>query len=69
MADSDGHGRTPSQILASRIAQKLSSAGLIVEEHQNKIQKALASGALRDLDWRVEIERALDGEREGSDAG
>lgn len=51
---------TPSQILASRIIEKLVQEGLLTEEIAEKIQPNLADGTLREGDWRLQIELSAD---------
>ena len=50
----------PSEQLAARISRRLVKEGLIAADRQAKIAGALASGAVSQADWRVEVERAID---------
>lgn len=49
---------TPSQALATRIADRLVKEGLLTAEAAKKIHMNLAEGKLRPEDWRLPIELA-----------
>lgn len=49
---------TPSQALATEIAERLVREGLITADAAKKLQPKLADGKLRAEDWRLLIELA-----------
>ena len=51
---------TTSQILASKIVERLIQERLLRVEDGERIRIALASGALRQEDWRLSIELAAE---------
>lgn len=52
---------TPSQTLASKIAQRLSDEQLLSTEVAQKLSSQLASGTLKAEDWRLALEKAISG--------
>lgn len=54
---------TPSQKLAARILKRLTDAKILREDDAQAIAPKLANGTLRQEDWRLAIEKAL--ERKG----
>lgn len=49
---------TPSQVLATKITERLVREGLITADAAKKLQPKLAEGKLRAEDWRLPIELA-----------
>lgn len=49
---------TPSQVLATKITERLVREGLITADAAKKLQLKLADGKLRAEDWRLPIEMA-----------
>lgn len=56
--------KTPSQILAETVVDKLVDAGLIREVARKVIESKLASGKIKGEDWKLELELAVAKESE-----
>ncbi|MET3613543.1 hypothetical protein ABID16_001872 [Rhizobium aquaticum] len=56
--------KTPSQILAETVVDKLFDAGLIREVARKGIESKLASGKIKGEDWKLELELAVAKESE-----
>ena len=48
---------TPSQILASKIVERLSKEHLVTPETAQKLSSPLATGKLKAEDWRLAVEK------------
>lgn len=57
----------PDEAVADRIVKRFVEAGLLPEPLVDAVRRGLAQGSLRDEDWRLYAERALEiDEREDS---
>lgn len=54
---------TPSEDLASQIAEQLAREGLITDEQMVRLVGKLSAGTLSAEDWRFELERAMEAPR------
>lgn len=53
--------QSPNEQLADAIAQALGREGLIPRARLDEVRQQLASGRVREVDWRVLIEMAVPG--------
>ena len=51
--------KSPNETLAEQIVTKLIEQKAICESDKDKIQKSLASGSIKESDWRVFFETVL----------
>ena len=51
---------TPSQKLAARILKRLADAKLLREADAQALASKLAAGSLKQEDWRLAVEKALE---------
>lgn len=50
--------KTPSEMLAKEIAERLLAAGLIQSSKRERVERGLATGALPAVDWGLLVETA-----------
>ena len=50
---------TPQQLLAEKISTALVAEGLVLEEKHTLLRTKLATGQMKEDDWRTEIARAI----------
>jgi hypothetical protein len=51
---------TPAQKLTSRILKRLTAAKLLREDDAKAFEPKVAAGTVRQEDWRLALEKALD---------
>ena len=52
--------KSPSEILAAQIVNQLIQSGLVRAEKQNSVVTKIASGDMKGLDWKNEIDFAAE---------
>lgn len=57
--------KTPSEMLAKEIAERLLAAGLIRSSKRESVERGLATGSLRVEDWGLLVETADEESRRG----
>lgn len=62
MSKSDAQTKTPSELLAAKVAEVLVEKAVITKTDAQKFTQSLASGKLKAEDWRVLVEKAIDKE-------
>lgn len=60
MTNKNTISETPSEVLAERVVQAFVNRNLVLEDDANKMKVNLATGKLKDQDWRLLIEKAID---------